>query len=104
MAEIKLDLINLISYLKENSKISEIEINKVNSIFTQCDTICEDGTQGADGKLTKDEVRTFFELIMQASSNIGKQVKSFVDTLMNDNVQQAHSQPMQTKPVKFTEE
>ena len=60
MAEIKLDLINLISYLKENSKISEIEVNKVNSIFTQCDTICEDGTQGADGKLTKDEVRTFF--------------------------------------------
>ena len=86
MAEIKIDLASFNSYLKDNNvNLSDNDIAQINSIFRQCNTINENGEQGADGKLTGDEVPTFQRLIMEKLSNIANYLRNFIDSLANPN-------------------
>lgn len=86
MAEIKIDLASFNSYLKDNNvRLSDNDVAQINSIFTQCDTVGENGEQGADGKLTGDEVPTFQRLVMEKLSNISNYLMNFINSLANPN-------------------
>ena len=86
MAEIKINLASFNSYLKDNNvNLSENDVAQLNSIFTQCDTINENGEQEPDGKLTGDEVPTFQRLVMEKLSNIANYVMDFINSLANPN-------------------
>ncbi len=86
MSEIKFDLTSFNSYLKANNvQLSEDDNAQINSIFTQCDTVSEDGKQSADGKLTGDEVPTFQRLVSEKLSNIANYLTGFIDSLANPN-------------------
>ena len=94
MAEIKFDLTSFNSYLKANNiELSNTDIAQINSIFTQCDTVGENGEQGADGKLTGNEVPAFQKLVMEKMSNIANYVRNFIDSLANPN--DIKNQPVQ---------
>ena len=53
MANIQFDINSFNSYLSANKiKVSNDDLTQLNSIFSQCDTISENGEQSPDGKLT----------------------------------------------------
>ena len=100
MANIKIDLAQFDAYLRNNNaQLSDNDVAQINSIFNQCDTVGENGEQGADGKLTGDEVPAFQKLVMGKLSNIYYHLSDFINNLINPNgVQnQSISQPQMPK-------
>ena len=66
MANIQFDINSFNSYLSANKiKVSNDDLTQLNSIFSQCDTISENGEQSPDGKLTGDEVPTFQRMVAE---------------------------------------
>ena len=96
MTNIKFDISSLKKYLSTNNIIvSNDDLTKLNSIFSQCDTISENGEQSPDGKLTGDEVPTFQRMIAENLSKISIYLRGFINSLAgvktqnSQNIQQA---------------
>ena len=71
MANIQFDINSFNNYLSANNiKVSNSELSQLNSVFSQCDTLSENGEQKPDGKLTGDEVPTFQRLVAENLSKI----------------------------------
>ena len=96
MANIHFDINSFNSYLSANKiKVSNDDLTQLNSIFSQCDTISENGEQSPDGKLTGDEVPTFQRMVAENLSKMSNYLRGFIDSLAgvktqnSQNIQQA---------------
>ena len=96
MANIQFDINSFNSYLSANKiKVSNDDLTQLNSIFSQCDTISENGEQSPDGKLTGDEVPTFQRMVAENLSKMSNYLRGFIDSLAGvktqnfQNIQQA---------------
>lgn len=99
MTDVKIDLAKLNSYLKDNNVIlSDNIIANINSIFTECDTIGENGEQGADGKLTGNEIPIFQQLVTQKISSITNYLKNFIDAQFT-NTDNSNNIPIKTSQI-----
>ena len=97
MANIQFDINSFNNYLSANNiKVSNSELSQLNSIFSQCDTLSENGEQKPDGKLTGDEVPTFQRLVAENLSKISNYVSGFIDSLAGVKAQ--NSQNTQQTP------
>ena len=82
MANIQFDINSFNNYLSANNiKVSNSELSQLNSIFSQCDTLSENGEQKPDGKLTGDEVPSFQRMVAENLSKISNYVRGFIDSL-----------------------
>lgn len=82
MANIQFDINSFKSYLSANKiKVSNNDLTQLNSIFSQCDTISENGEQSPDGKLTGDEVPTFQKMVAENLSKMSNHLRGFIDSL-----------------------
>ena len=96
MANIQFDINSFNNYLSANNiKVSNSELSQLNSIFSQCDTLSENGEQKPDGKLTGDEVPTFQRMVAENLSKMSNYLRGFIDSLAgvktqnSQNIQQA---------------
>ena len=82
MANIQFDINSFNNYLSANNiKVSNDDLSQLNSIFSKCDILSEDGSQQPDGKLTGDEVPTFQRMLAEKLSSISNYVRNFIDSL-----------------------
>lgn len=97
MANIQFDIKSFNKYLSANNIIvSDIDLAKLNSIFSLCDVFTENGEHRPDGKLTGDELPTFQSMIAKKMGNVSNYVRNFIDSLAEFNPQ--NSQNKQQSP------
>ena len=103
MANIQFDINSFNNYLSANNiKVSNDDLTQLNSIFSQCDTLSENGEQKPDGKLTGDEVPTFQKMVAENLAKISNYVRGFIDSLAGSKTQNSQNtqQAPQIQPVK----
>lgn len=95
MASIEIKLNDLNNYINSNGNlaISQKDSAELISIFNACDTVSENGAQGADGKLTNDEVPKFFQQIKDSMKNI---VQNFLMATNEDYAKEAKANSPQS--------
>lgn len=96
MANVSFDLAGFNNFIHaaNDKSLTASDLSGLNTIFSECDTMSETGEQGADGKLTGDEMREFFSKL---TGNLRSLVDKYLISINEEYAKEAAASRIDSK-------